>query len=67
MVHSEVSEAVEELRLPKFNKDKFAEELADIVIRVMDIAERFKIDLYQTMWQKHERNLARPKKHGKRF
>lgn len=67
LVHSEVSEALEELRLPKFDKAKFGEELADIVIRVFDIAAWFHIDLTNAIIRKHNNNLMRPRKHGKRF
>lgn len=67
LVHSEVSEALEELRLPKFDKAKFGEELADIVIRVFDIAAWFDLDLANIIVRKHNKNLLRPRKHGKRF
>ena len=41
-------------------------ELADIVIRVMDIAEFYGIDLAQAILDKMEYNNARPYKHGRK-
>ena len=43
LVHSEVSEALEALR--NGDKENFAEEMADIVIRVADICGNLGIDL----------------------
>ncbi len=67
LVHSEVSEALEELRLPKISRNKFGEELADIVIRVLDLAEYSGINLGTVIERKHRKNLKRPYKHGKTF
>lgn len=67
LVHSEVSEALEELRATKFDTKKFGEELADVVIRVLDIGEHFGIDIYMEVVKKHEKNIKRPYKHGKKF
>lgn len=39
-------------------------ELADVVIRVMDLAEALGIDLEGAIESKHEYNLTRPYKHG---
>ena len=62
LVHSEVSEALEEYRVGNF--DKFAEELADVVIRVMDMSEYMNIDLQDEILKKMKKNLARPYRHG---
>lgn len=70
LVHSEVSEAVEELRLMKSmaeKKEAVTEELADVVIRVMDLAAGMNLDLAKAIVEKHERNKSRPPKHGKSF
>lgn len=41
------------------------EELADIVIRAMDFAEHYKINLMSSIIAKHEYNKSRPFLHGK--
>ena len=62
LVHSEVSEALEADR----NRDDqgFAEELADVVIRVMDLAEARGIDLEREIQDKMAWNIHRPYRHG---
>ena len=44
-----------------------AAELADVVIRVMDLCGAMDIDLEAVMRLKHEYNVNRPYKHGKRY
>lgn len=61
LIHSEVSEALEEHR---GGRDGLAEEMADIVIRVMDACEAWGIDLYSEIITKHEKNKSRPHRHG---
>lgn len=75
LVHSEVSEAVESLR----KREKFvwygdngkpeglASELADVIIRVADLAEACGIDLELMVEKKMEYNAGRPAMHGKAF
>jgi NTP pyrophosphatase (non-canonical NTP hydrolase) len=62
MIHSEVSEAVDCYRCG--DMDDFPIELADIVIRVMDLAERNCIDLWEVINTKHEYNKTRSYRHG---
>lgn len=62
---SEVSEALEGIR--KDNIDNFKEELADIVIRVADLAGGLDIDLEKEIKNKMKKNKNRPYKHGKAF
>ncbi|QLY77823.1 MazG nucleotide pyrophosphohydrolase domain-containing protein [Clostridium intestinale] len=65
LIVSEVAEAQEALRKSDF--ENFAEELADIVIRVCDLSEGLNIDLEQEIVKKIEKNKSRPYKHGKEF
>lgn len=62
LIHSEVSEALEAFR--NNDHDNFREELADIVIRVLDAAEGYGINLQEEILKKHEFNKKRPYKHG---
>jgi len=62
LIHSEVSEALEAFR--NHDSENFAEELADIVIRVLDMARGLGIDLEAEVLKKHEKNRARPYRHG---
>ncbi len=62
LIHSEVSEALEAYR--KGDMDNFKEEMADIVIRCLDAAEGYEIDLNEEIKAKHEKNKNRPYRHG---
>ena len=73
LITSEVVEAFEEVRNghepnETYYKDGKMEgvpsELADIVIRVMDLCEYCGIDLERAILEKHEYNKTRPYKHG---
>lgn len=71
-LHSEVSEAHEANREGRlFGPSKKVpgmtcaeEELADVIIRAMGIAETFGIDIESAVSRKHEFNMSRPMKHG---
>lgn len=65
LIHSEVSEALEALRTGETELEK--EELADIVIRVMDYCGGKGIDLEAEILDKMDRNEKRGHKHGKAF
>jgi len=77
LIHSEVSEALEEARSKKSlteNWQSFPEkpegvpaELADIVIRVFDLAGWMEIDLEAAIIEKLDYNATRSYKHGKAF
>lgn len=43
-----------------------AEELADIIIRALDVSRRLDIDIVDAINAKHEYNKTRPYKHGKK-
>lgn len=67
LVHSEVSEGLEELRLPDFSRDAFLEEMADVFIRVGDVCAHFGADMEAIVLEKMSKNEKRPQRHGKRF
>jgi len=62
LVHSEVSEALEAYR--NGNNENFEEELADVIIRVMDMAAGYNINLEKAVLTKHAFNINRPYRHG---
>ena len=62
LIHSEVSEALEAFR--KRDVENFKEELADIVIRVLDLAGAFGGDFDQVLEKKLETNRNRGYRHG---
>lgn len=62
LIHSEVSEALEADR--KGNAENFAEELADVCIRIFDLCGSKNIDLEQAILNKMEFNKGRPHMHG---
>lgn len=65
LVMTEVGEATDALR--KDDKENYAEELADIVIRVFDCAGGDLIDLQSEIENKMKINRGRERKHGKMF
>lgn len=67
LIHTEVAEATEELRHAEVDWDKFSDELADIIIRVIDLAEVHDLSIGDAVVQKMEKNRGRPYKHGKTF
>jgi len=48
-------------------KDSVEDELADALIRILDIAEGYSIDLQKHIELKIEYNAKRPKLHGKKY
>ena len=69
MVHSEVSEVLEAIRKEK-GDDQVVEELADIIIRVLDLYAGLvrdgytKLSLEESLKSKAQTNTERPKMHG---
>ncbi len=79
LIHSEVSEALEcyrdgdmisEISHLNYGAEGkpvgFPTELADIVIRVFDLAQDLGIDLQAEIERKHEYNKGRPYRHGRK-
>lgn len=73
MIHSEVSEATEELRTnritPYYNEgnpkpEGASVELADAIVRCFDLLEQWGLDAYEIMRSKMYYNMTRPKRHG---
>lgn len=66
LVGTELSEALEAKRKGK-DDGYIAEELGDAIIRILDLAEAYKLDVVRAMIEKSEHNKAREFLHGKRF
>lgn len=74
LIHSEVSEALEEYRNGRLPTEVYAGnngkpegipiELADVIIRVLDYCGYAGIDIDAAISQKHEYNRTRPYRHG---
>ena len=73
LMHSELGEALEGMRhdnpksdhIPNFSS--LEEEMADLIIRVLDFAEANELDLGNAIIEKMKFNETRPHKHGKVF
>jgi len=73
LIHSELSEALEAERdgnppdpkVPTYGAVEV--ELGDAVIRIMDYAKAFNLDVGSAILAKLEYNRSRPHKHGRKF
>lgn len=66
LIHSEVTEALEEFR-KGHDRQNFGGELADIIIRVGQLGVGLGIDLDAAVVAKQEENRNRPYRHGGRL
>lgn len=70
LMHSELSEALEALRHGNPPDDKIPEfngleaELADVIIRILDMAQARGLRIGQAVVAKHVMNIGRARKHG---
>ena len=64
LIHSEASEAMEALRTNDLGN--FAEELADVLIRVLDLSSGLGINIDQAVYDKLEQNKVRGYRHGEK-
>ena len=64
LVVTEVSEAAEAVR--EENRERFAEEIADTFIRLLDICGSIGLDIERQINRKMEVNRDRPYRHGKK-
>ena len=78
LIGDEVSEALKVHRdeydgsfsnnyMTKEQEQEFTEELADIVIRTLDLAGGLDLDIGSSIEAKVEKNKTRPYRHGKRY
>ena len=64
LIHSEASEALEAFR--RDDQENFVEELADIVIRVLDCVGALTDDFDAVVKAKINKNRTRPYRHGRK-
>lgn len=64
-IASEVGETVQAIQRKDFYSEDVEEELADVVIRVCDLAGYLEINLGRRVEKKMQLNAMRPRKHGK--
>lgn len=66
LIHSEVSEVLEADR-KEMGEEVLQEELADILIRTLDVCSSRGMDIEEVMNKKVSKNKKRPKMHGRKY
>lgn len=66
LINGEVSEATEVLR-KDLGRDRLHEELADVMIRLLDLMAYVQMDTDAVIQKKMEYNKTRPYRHGRLF
>ena len=61
------SEEIEKYAFEKYIKNSFEDELADVIIRVLDICGYLDIDIERNVLAKMEYNKTREKMHSKKY
>lgn len=64
LIQTEISEIVQDLRDYPIGSQEVKEEMADIFIRLAGLCSSLGINLGQAVYDKHQKNLLRPIKHG---
>jgi len=64
LIVTEISEAAEAVRIG--NEENFKEELADAIIRILDLVGTMLFDIETAMEKKMQYNRSRPLKHNKK-
>ncbi len=64
LIHSELSEALEDVRAPQPDEEHFEEELADVVIRILDLTDTMGLNIIKAVHKKNEINKLRTYRHG---
>lgn len=54
-------------QMTEMQEQDFTEELADVIIRTLDLAGYLELDLGTAVVHKIEKNKGRPQRHGKRY
>lgn len=72
LAHQELSEALEAVRNPRMDEhcphhNNLTIELADTIIRCLDLASHYELPIAEALLDKHEYNKTREYKHGKKF
>lgn len=73
LIVSELAEALEAIRAHDSPDDKLSQypgehvEIADAIIRLLDYCAAYKIPIGEVLLAKHNYNVGRPYKHGKKF
>lgn len=66
LIHQEISEALGEYRNGNTG-DEFITELADVIIRILDLCGAYDFDIVNSIVEKHLKNIDRDYRHGNKL